>query len=39
MSDSVEVLSAGHASALLYVMLHLTGNGLGGPYATRVSKG
>ena len=27
-----KVLSAGHASALLYVMLHLTGNGLGGPY-------
>jgi len=26
------VLSAGHASALLYSMLHLTGNGLGGPY-------
>lgn len=26
------VLSAGHASALYYSMLHLTGNGLGGPY-------
>jgi len=26
------VLSAGHASALLYGMLHLTGHGLGGPY-------
>lgn len=26
------VLSAGHASALLYSMLHLTGNGAGGPY-------
>lgn len=26
------VLSAGHASALYYTMLHLTGNGLGGPY-------
>jgi len=26
------VLSAGHASALLYSMLHLTGNGCGGPY-------
>merc|ERR1719401_3407884 len=26
------VLSAGHASALQYVMLHLTGHGLGGPY-------
>ncbi|CAJ1453900.1 unnamed protein product [Effrenium voratum] len=26
------VLSVGHASALLYVMLHLTGNGLGGQY-------
>jgi transketolase len=26
------VLSCGHASALLYSMLHLTGNGLGGPY-------
>jgi transketolase len=26
------VLSAGHASAMYYTMLHLTGNGLGGPY-------
>jgi len=26
------VLSAGHASALQYSMLHLTGHGLGGPY-------
>lgn len=26
------VLSAGHASALLYSMLHLAGNGAGGPY-------
>jgi len=26
------VLSCGHASALLYTMLHLTGTGLGGPY-------
>uniref|UniRef100_A0A7S0FDH9 Transketolase-like pyrimidine-binding domain-containing protein n=1 Tax=Pyrodinium bahamense TaxID=73915 RepID=A0A7S0FDH9_9DINO len=26
------VLSVGHASALQYVMLHLTGNGIGGPY-------
>jgi transketolase len=26
------VLSNGHASALLYSMLHLSGNGLGGPY-------
>ena len=30
--QAFEVLSVGHASALLYVMLHLTGNGLGGPY-------
>lgn len=32
------VLSAGHASALLYVMLHLTGNGLGGPYEVSMER-
>ena len=26
------VLSMGHASALYYTMLHLSGNGAGGPY-------
>lgn len=31
------VLSAGHASAMYYTMLHLTGNGLGGPYEVSMS--
>lgn len=32
------VLSAGHACALQYTMLHLTGNGLGGPYEVSMDK-
>ncbi|CAJ1383624.1 unnamed protein product [Effrenium voratum] len=32
------VLSVGHASALLYVMLHLTGNGLGGQYVVSMER-
>jgi len=32
------VLSAGHASALQYVMLHLTGHGLGGPYDVSIEE-
>mmetsp|Transcript_5613 Transcript_5613/g.9329 ORF Transcript_5613/g.9329 Transcript_5613/m.9329 type:complete len:870 (-) Transcript_5613:13-2622(-) len=30
------VLSNGHASAMLYTMLHLTGQGLGGPYEVSI---